>query len=120
MSDTENTSTETTTATLPTEPKKENANPHRGGRGEVGPHNIKGLFHSFQRREGRKSRHVSLKTFAHQLAENGNDEERDIALKWIANKAGALKKKEQEQRQKNKGAALIAIRQASKNAHRGK
>lgn len=117
MTDTDN----TTVVSEPVkEAKKDNANPRRGGRGEVGPHNIKGLFHSFQRREGRKAREVSLKEFAHQLAENGNDEERAIALKWIANKSGALKKKEREERQKNKGGTLSLIRQATKNAKRGK
>lgn len=98
---------------------KDNDSSRSKRRGVVGPHNMKGLFHSFQRREGRKSRGTSLKVFAHQIAESGNDEEREIALKWIANKAGALVKKEKELRQKNKGATLVAIRLASKNA-RGK
>lgn len=100
---------------------KDNDTSRSKRRGIVGPHNMKGLFHSFQRREGRKShksRSTSLKVFAHQLAETGNDEEREIALKWLANKAGAQVKKEKELRQKNKGATLVAIRLASKNARR--
>lgn len=84
------------------------------------PSSIKSLYHSFQRQEGRKSRGLGLKAFAHQLAENGSDEEKEIALKWLANKSGALEKKEREERQKNKGDQLVAIRQATKNAHRGK
>jgi hypothetical protein len=114
MTDTENTTPVATEATSTPEPKNENSNPRRGGRGEVGPHNIKGLYHSFQRREGRKSRGITLQAFAHMIAENGNDEEKVVALTWISNKSGLLKKKEREQRQKNKGAELAAIRQASK------
>lgn len=107
-------------ASAPLEAKKENADSHRGGKGEVGPHNIKGLFHSFQRREKRHSRGVSLKTFAHQTAEGGTDEEKIIALDWLKNKSGALVKKEKAARQTAKGALLTAIRLASKQAKRGK
>src|SRR5208282_6081270 len=109
-----------TPVATPVEDKKENANPHRGGRGDVGPHNIKGLFHSFQRREKRHSRGVSLKAFAHQTAESGTDEEKIVALDWLKNKAGALVKKDKAARLTAKGATLVAIRLASHNAHRGK
>ena len=84
------------------------------------PSSLKTLYHTFQQQEGRKARGIGLKAFAHQLAENGSDEEKEVALKWLANKSGAQEKKERAERQKNKGAQLVAIRQATKNAHRGK
>lgn len=105
--------TNTTTTSTPDVSTRRNSS-----RGSVGEHNIKGLYHSFQRREGRKVRDLSLKDFAHQLAENGSDEEKLIALSWIANKTGALEKKQREERQKNKGFELATIRQATKNAKR--
>lgn len=117
---TETTEAVSTPLATPPEPKKENADPHRGRRGEVGPHNIKGLFHSFQRREKRHSRGVSLKAFAHQTAENGTDEEKIVALDWLKNKAGALVKKDKAARQTAKGSTLAAIRLASKQARKGK
>lgn len=112
---------ETTVAppTITTEVKSEHT-VRRGGRGIVGPHNIKGMFHAFQRREARKANGVSLKDFAHQTAENGSDEEKQIALTWLANKSGVSTKRDRAARQKNKGSQLIAIRLASKNAKRGK
>lgn len=70
-----------------TEETKKNESPRRGARGEVGAHNMKGLWHSFQRKEGRKAKRVSMKTFAHQIAETGTDEEKVIALDWFKHKA---------------------------------
>lgn len=69
------------------EPKNESK--RRGGRGEIGPHNIKGLYHSFQRSQGRKASRVSMKEFAHNLAEDekATEEEKGICLKWFKNKA---------------------------------
>ena len=104
------------------EPKKasKNESEKRGPRGEVGPHNFKGLFHSFQRREGRKSRGVSLKTFAHQTAENGTDEEKVLALDWIKRKVEKGCKADREKRKTEKGPLNRTIALATKNAKRGK
>jgi len=68
-------------------PAEESKSETRRHRGELGPHNLKGLYHSFRRKEGRKARHISLKSFAHTVAENGTDEEKTIALTWFKNKA---------------------------------
>lgn len=105
----------TTVTEVATQPES-----YRAQRGDVGPHNIKGLYHSFIRHEGRKTPSLSLRAFAHSLAENGSDEEKEIALSWIANKAGALEKKQRADRQKNKGASLAAIALATKQSRRGK
>jgi len=50
---------------------------------------MKGLYHSFQRSEGRKAKCVSLKAFANKLAEDekATEEEKSLALKWLKNKA---------------------------------
>jgi len=66
-----------------------NESARRGSRGEIGAHNMKGLWHSFQHKEGRKAKRMSMKTFAHQVAESGTDEEKIIALDWFKNKAEA-------------------------------
>lgn len=79
-------------------PQEEQKNPTksdaRSSRGEVGPHNVKGLYHSFQRREGRKAKHIPLKKFAHSMVEENNElglkateEEQVVVLDWFKSKA---------------------------------
>lgn len=117
-----------TTIVLPSEEVVSGAKPdvntdgaiHHGKRGEVGPHNIKGLFHSFLR-QGRKNNGITLKDFARKvLAENVIPEEVELVEQWLDRKQGKDKKDDRARRQKNKGATLAAIRLASKNARRGK
>ena len=71
------------------EETKKNESSRRGSRGEVGPHNMKGLWHSFQTKEGRKAKRISMKVWAHQMAENGTEEEKIIVLDWFKHKAEA-------------------------------
>lgn len=114
---TNNTATETVVEAKPT---SKNESKHRGDRGEVGPHNMKGIYHSFKRREGRKARGVPLKSFAHLIAETGTEEEKEVALKWLKTKAERGCRADRERRKTEKGSLNKTIAQATKNAKRGK
>ena len=83
---------------LKPQPQEEQTNPTKPGRQNTGekvpPHNVKALFHSFKRREGRKVKHISMKTWAHAMVEENNElglkpteEEQVLVLQWFKDKA---------------------------------
>lgn len=117
--DTASAKVETTEAVSTTTESKQDTT-RRGPRGDVGPHNVKGLYHSFLR-QGRKNHGVSLKDFARRVvADNVIPEEVELVKAWFFCKRGDNEKAAKALREKNKGATLAAIRLASKNARRGK
>lgn len=63
---------------------------------------------------------VPLKDYARSLLIGKDEEYKTLAEDWFKNKASEPQKLQKDERFKNKGATLAAIRQATKNAKKGK